>query len=142
MFFFFFIGKIAVYMIKKYLRIFLIIGLLSISACSSFIKDEDANSITLKYQEGEYILLEDLTRNDVTLRKNTVVKLLVETSSDWVKVYAYDSKEELLKSTRLLLLYLFDMDFPDEKFNQEYFDSEINKLVRQKGPDIRPVKKK
>ena len=130
-------------MIKKYLRFFLITGLLLISACSSFIKDDDANRITLQYQEGEYILLDDLTRNNVTLPKNSAVKLLVETSSDWIKVYAYDSKEELLKSTRLLLLYLFDVDFPDEKFNQEYFDSEINKLVRPKGPaDIKPVKKK
>ena len=129
-------------MIKKYLRIFLVIGLMSISACSTFMRDEDADRITVKYQEGEYVLLGDLTRNNVTIPKNTVVKLLVETSSDWVKVYAYDSKEELLKSTRLLLLYLFDTDFPDEKFDQEYFDSEINKLVRPKGPDFRPVKKK
>ena len=130
-------------MIKKYLKIFLVIGLLSISACSSFIKNEDANRITLKYQEGEYVLLGDLTRNNVTLPKNSAVKLLVETSSDWVKVYAYDSKEELLKSTRLLLLYLFDIDFPNEKFDQELFDLEMNKLVRPKGPaDIKPVKKR
>ena len=130
-------------MIKKYLRIFLVIGLMLFSACSSFMKDEDADRITVKYQEGEYILINDLTRNNVTIPKNTAVKLLVETSSDWIKIYAYDSKEELLKSTRLLLLYLFDTDFPDEKFNQEYFDSEVNKLVRLKGPaDIKPVKKR
>jgi len=129
-------------MIKKYLSLFLIIGLLSISACSTFIKDKDADRITLKYQEGEYILLDDLTRNNLTLRKNTAVKLLVETSSDWIKVYAYDSTEELLKSTRLILLYLFDSDFPKEKFDQELFDAEMNKLVRPKGPDVKPVKKK
>ncbi|MCL1865396.1 MAG: type II secretion system-associated lipoprotein [Spirochaetes bacterium] len=128
-------------MIKRYLRAALIIGLLSISACSSFIKDKDADGITSKYQEGEYILLEDLTRNNVTLPKNSAVKLLVETSSDWVKVYAYDSKEELLKSTRVLLLYLFDSDFPNEKFNQEFFDSEVNKMVRPRGADIKPDKK-
>ncbi|MCL2154990.1 MAG: type II secretion system-associated lipoprotein [Leptospirales bacterium] len=117
-------------MVKKYLGLFFIIGLLTISACASFIKGEDIDRITLKYQEGEYILLDDLTRNNVTLPKNSAVKLLVETSSDWVKIYAYDSNEELLKSTRLILLYLFDTDFPNEKFNQEFFDSEMNKLVR------------
>jgi type II secretion system-associated lipoprotein len=129
-------------MIKRHLRIIFIIGLASISACSSFIKEADVNSITLKYQEGEYVLLDDLTRNNVTISKNTAVKLLVETSSDWIKIYAYDSKEELLKSTRLLLLYLFDTDFPDEKFNQELFDSEVNKMVRPRGADTKPVKKK
>jgi type II secretion system-associated lipoprotein len=128
-------------MIKKHLRLFCAIGLLAISACSSFIKDEDVNRITLKYQEGEYVLLEELKRNDVSLPKNTSVKLLVETSSDWIKIYAYDSSEELLKSTRLLLLYFFDSDFPNEKFNQEYLDSELIKLVRPRGAVTAPAKK-
>ena len=117
-------------MIKKYLRPFFVIGVLSISACSTFMKDEDIDRVTLKYQEGEYVLIDELKRDNLSLPKNTAVKLLVETSSDWVKIYAYDSKEELLKSTRVLLLYLFDSDFPDEKFNQEFFDSEMNKLVK------------
>ena len=131
-----------IYMIKKYLGLFLVIGLLSVAACSSFIKDADVERVTLKYQEGEYVLLEDLKRNDLTLSKNTPVKLLVETSSDWIKIYAYDSKEELLKSTRLILLYLFDSDFPDERFNQEHLDFELRKLVipRGAGPS-KPAKK-
>jgi type II secretion system-associated lipoprotein len=128
-------------MVKKYLRLFFIIGLITISACSSFIKNEDVDTITLKYQEGEYILLDNLTRDNLSLQKNSAVKLLVETSSDWVKIYAYDSKEELLKSTRLILLYLFDTDFPDERFNQEFFDSEMNKLVKPRGAGTKPVKK-
>jgi len=129
-------------MIKKYLKLFFVIGLLAVSACSSFIKDADVDKITLKYQEGEYVLIEELKRNELTLAKNTAVKLLVETSSDWVKVYAYDSREELLKSTRLLLLYLFDSDFPKEKFNHEFFDAELGKLVRPKTADAKPARKK
>ncbi|MCL1833588.1 MAG: type II secretion system-associated lipoprotein [Leptospirales bacterium] len=129
-------------MIKKYFMIVFVIGLLFILGCSTFIRDEDANKITLKYQEGEYLLLEDLTRNNITIPKNRAVKLLVETSSDWIKVYAYDSREELLKSTRVLLIYLFDSDFPNEKFNNELFDSEISKIVRPKGVDIKSNKKK
>jgi type II secretion system-associated lipoprotein len=128
-------------MLKRYLRVVLIIGILFVSACSSFIKDADVDRITSKYQEGEYVLIEDLTRNDVTLPKNSAVKLLVETSGDWVKIYAYDSKEELLKSTRVLLLYFFDSDFPNEKFDQEFFDSEVNKMVRPRGTAVKPAKK-
>jgi len=128
-------------MIKKYLRLFFIIGVLPISACSTFMKDEDIDRVTLKYQEGEYVLIDELKRDNVSLPKNTAVKLLVETSSDWVKIYAYDSKEELLKSTRLILLYLFDTDFPNERFDQELFDSEMNKLVRPRGANVKPGKK-
>ena len=128
-------------MIKKYLRLFFIIGVLSISACSTFMKDEDIDRVTLKYQEGEYVLIDELKRDNVSLPKNSAVKLLVETSSDWVKIYAYDSKEELLKSTRLILLYLFDTDFPNERFDQELFDSEMNKLVRPRGANVKPGKK-
>ena len=106
-------------MIKTNISIIILIMSLLMAGCSTFIKDEDSEKISLKYQAGEYVLLQDLNRNDIIFPKNSVVKLIVLTGSDWIKIYAYNSGEELLASNRLLLLYLFDGDFPKEKFSQE-----------------------
>ena len=112
---------------------FIIIVLMLIAAgtgCSSFVPDDDAERLTLKYRTGDYILLEDITRNDVTLTKGTVVKLTFVAGDDWVKIYAYDKKEELLTSRRQLLIYMFEDDFPDEEFKPELLEAELAKIVK------------
>lgn len=118
----------------------ILIGSLLITGCSSFILDADSEKISLKYQAGEYVLLSDLNRNDRIFPKDSIVKLIVVTSDEWVKIYVYNSSEELLESTRLLLLYMFEDDFPDQKFSQEYFEAELLKLVRHKDSSEKPEK--
>lgn len=111
----------------------LLAGAFFTAGCSSFVPEEDSERITLKYQTGEFVLLEDINRNNLVFGKGSIVKLLVVTGDDWVKIYAYNSNEELLSSVRFLLLYLFEDDFPDEEFNQEFLDAELMKIVRPKG---------
>ncbi len=125
-------------MIKTKISIIILIGsllagVLFSAGCSSFVPEEDSERISLKYQAGEFVLLEDINRNNLVFSKGSVVKLLVVTGDDWVKIYAYNSNEELLASTRFLLLYLFEDDFTDKKFNQEFLDGELLKIVRPKG---------
>lgn len=127
-------------MIKTKLSIIILIVSLFITGCSSFVPDEDSESITLKYQAGEYVLLEDINRNNVIFSKGSIVKLLVVTGDEWVKIYAYNSDEELLSSTRFLLLYLFEGDFPDEEFSQDVLDAELLKVVRPKAAGEQSVK--
>ncbi len=98
--------------------------------CSSLVKDDDVEPLTKKYQAGDYVLLQDITRNDVTLAKGTVVKLTFVAGDEWVKIYAYDKKEELLTSKRELLIYMFQDDFPDEKFKVELLDAELARVAR------------
>ena len=117
-------------MIRQNFGSFLLIAALLLSGCSSFIPDADSEQISLKYQAGEYALLQDLNRNNVIIPKNTALKLIVLTSDDWIKVYAYNSSEEILASNRFILLYLFQEDFPEETFSQEYLDTELLKIVK------------
>lgn len=98
--------------------------------CSTLVEDDDIEPLTKKYQAGEYVLLQDVTRNDVTLAKGTVVRLTFVAGDEWVKIYAYDKKEELLTSRRELLIYMFQEDFPDEKFKVELLDAELAKVAR------------
>jgi type II secretion system-associated lipoprotein len=129
-------------MIKQKFGSFLLIAALLLSGCSTFIPDEDSEQISLKYQAGEYVLLQDLNRNNVIIPKNTALKLIVLTSDDWIKVYAYNSSEEILASNRFLLLYLFQEDFPEEKFSQEYLDAELLKIVKPRNSSVQPKTEK
>lgn len=129
-------------MTKKNIGIIIITALLLIPACSTFIRDEVSESITLKYQAGEFVMLQDLKRNDSVLPANSAVKLIVITGDEWIKIYAYDAKEDLLSSKRILLLYLFESDFPEEKFSQEFLDNELLKLVKPNVSGGKAEKKK
>ncbi|HPS56934.1 MAG TPA: hypothetical protein PK514_02410 [Spirochaetota bacterium] len=139
---------------KKILLFFAVTQGLIITACSTFIPDEDADKLKMyesvngSYQE--YILLEDVDRNDLVLEKGERVKIIIVTGDEWVKVYAYRANDDLLKSVRFLILQMFTDDFPDNKFNREKFDLELGKIVVKAGASVdkksteekkKPVKK-
>jgi len=119
---------------KRLLAISLMAGFLY-TGCSSFMKDEEVDRVKLKYQAGNYLLLQDVVRNDATLAKGTVVKLKVVRSKEWIKFYAYDTKEQLLSSNRFILLFMFEDDFTGKKYNQESVDKELAKLVKPLDSD-------
>lgn len=102
-------------------------------SCSSFIPDDEFERLRLYEAENEtfndYILLQDITVNEVTLTKGTRVRIVLATGDDWVKVYAYRAEEDLLKSSRTLVLLMFDDEFTDKKFSREKFDQELAKFI-------------
>lgn len=126
-------------MIKKNSILIFLFAVSVLTGCSSFISEDQSNKLSAKYQAGEYVLLSDLNRNKMTFPANSLVKLIVVTGKDWIKIYAYNSNEELLVSKRLLLLYIFETDFPNEKFSQQHLDSELSKLVVLKDASYKPA---
>ena len=108
--------------------------------CSTLVEDDDIEPLTKKYQAGEYVLLQDVTRNDVTLAKGTVVRLTFAAGDEWVKIYAYDKKEELLTSKRQLLVYMFEDEFPEEEFNPELLETELAKVAQVYNSSVSEVK--
>ncbi|HOP29620.1 MAG TPA: type II secretion system-associated lipoprotein [Spirochaetota bacterium] len=103
------------------------------AGCSTFVPDEEVDRLTVKFQSYDYILLQDVKRNDITLAKGTVVRLTFVAGDEWVKIYAYDKKEELLTSQRQLLIYMFEDEFPDEEFDVARLDAELAKIAVQYG---------
>lgn len=103
------------------------------TGCSTFVPDEEFERLTVKYQSGDYILLQDVTRNEETLAKGTVVKLTFVAGDEWVKIYAYDKKEEVLTSKRHLLIYMFEDEFPDELFDAARLETELAKVAVPSG---------
>lgn len=107
-----------------------------LTACSTFIPDEENDKLKLINQSGEYVLVDKIERNGVVLEKDTAVKLILLTSDEWIKVYAYKSDEGLLVSSRVLILYMFDSDFPEKKFDRVLFNKELEKIVIPKSASV------
>ena len=122
---------------KKILLFFTLIQLLVVSSCSSFIADEEVQKLKVYESDNgsyqEYVLLEETVRNGMVLAKGERVRILIVTDDEWIKVYAYRSSEDLLKSVRFLVLHMFKDDFPDSKFDREKFDLELGKIVAKAG---------
>lgn len=129
---------------KPFLLLLLIIAL---TACSTFIPEEESDRLKLINQSGEYVLVDKIERNGIILEKNTTVNLVVVTSDEWVKVYAYRSAEGLLASNRIIILYMFESDFPDKKFKRDLFNKELEKIVipktaSMKDKEVKKTKKR
>jgi len=87
----------------------LIFVLVLFSSCTHLIKDEDRAALK-DFEKDKYQLVKDLVNNNaIVLPKGTVVRVMVLTSSDWVKVYAMDNSGDPVVVQRYLLLYLFDI---------------------------------
>lgn len=106
---------------------------LAFVSCSSFIKDEQIERISV-YERYTYELKSDLeVYGKAPLKKGTIVRLYLETSNDFVKVYVYPANESYLKSEHLLALYVFGDDFSDERFDETVFREMLDEKLIQKG---------
>jgi len=109
----------------------LILAVVITASCASFIRDEDAARFG-DFEKKPYILQKDITAGDRNLAKGSNVKIKIVISGNWVKIYAVNTDIEPLKSERVLLLFLFDDDFPFGKFNMELFKIRLSLLVKPK----------
>jgi type II secretion system-associated lipoprotein len=100
-------------------------------SCSSFTTKED--DARLKELENyEYVMRKDVTVEKRALTKNQIVRLLVIRGDDYIKAYAYPAAVDTLKAERLLLLYIFEDDFPNEKFDFDFVIQRLAELAVRK----------
>jgi type II secretion system-associated lipoprotein len=90
-------------------------------------------SLLKKKEKNVYVLKKDVLIDDKGLKKGDRIKIVVTAGREWVKVYAYPKKVESLKAERYLILYLFEDDFPEKKFNTGYFNERLAEVV-EKAP--------
>ncbi len=111
------------------MKYFLIIAFTAITACSSLVKEKEINALN-DYQNFLYKTKQEITASNKTLAKGNKIKIIIKVSSDWVKVYGYNANTDILKSERILILYLFKEDFPKGQFSKKYFNTQLNKLLK------------
>lgn len=99
-----------------------------ITSCGKFIRDEEI-AFLKGYEGREYKLKKDAGREDIRLKSGDTVKLIVKTGDDSIKVYCYSSKEDFLKTERLLIIYVFREDFTDERFDTGVFEKKLYDIV-------------
>ena len=94
------------------------------SSCATFLNKNDISDIQ-SYEKKEYILKDDAGEGDRFVKKGTKVKLYVQTSDEFIKVYCYPSSVPFLKSQRALIVYTFQEDFEKSKFNMKIFEEKL-----------------
>lgn len=108
--------------------------LILLPSCSSFVKDSEADKLRSLERQGDqfvdYMLLKDVEAGNYTIKKGEKVRLVINAGDSWIKVYVYKAGEELLTSQRVLALYLFEDDFPDEEYNPLFFRDKLNEVVK------------
>ncbi len=115
---------------KRYLILLFSLSLITFS-CSSFIKDEQLPEINL-LEKGVYILKSDLKIGGKSLKAGDTVMIIITSDDDWIKAEAYLQSSGKLKGERVQLLYLFEDDFPEKKFNIEKFKNELFRKISVK----------
>lgn len=116
------------YNIKKYLKVFVLLLVTLIISCATFINDEQAGSLD-SYEDGVYRMKQDVSVNNLNLKKGEKVRLMVIAEEDAVKVYAYNADMSYLQAERVLILYMFDADFKEGVFDKSYFHSKLMEIV-------------
>ncbi len=109
---------------KNKLIVFVLICVLFLSSCATFITKEEELQIK-QYEKAEYILLEDTGEGERFIRKGEKVKLYIIVENDFIKVFCYFSKVDFVKAQRTLILYLFEEDFDKAKFNIDLFKEKL-----------------
>ena len=107
--------------------------LMFVLACS-FMPRKERDALSA-YEKGTYIAQQDIVINaesGIYLRKGSAVTLKIATGTDWVKVYGFDAAKDPLTAPQVLILYMFDTDFKNEKFNMAEFSAALDALMRLK----------
>lgn len=103
------------------------IALLLVS-CTPFLAKESLPQLR-SYEKSIYVLKQDAVHRDYSLKKGQRVRLHLVTGSDFIKVYCYSADTHILKAERILVLYLFDSDFPKKIFDPGFFEEKLSGIA-------------
>ena len=102
-----------------------------LASCATFIEEGEINQLR-DYERERYILKEDVKVGALSLKKGQDIRLYIKVEEESIKVYGYSSEKSFLKAERVLLLYLFNDDFKDSRFDKGMFEKKLYAIVEQK----------
>lgn len=109
--------------------IFIISIFIALSSCTELIK-EDSIPILKSYEDYVYELLQDISSEAKTIKKGEKIKIMIKYSGSWIKVYGYNYDMDILKSERVLILYMFKEDFISNIFSKDFFMYKLGKYIK------------
>jgi type II secretion system-associated lipoprotein len=108
-----------------------IVFIVFMTSCATFIEVDEINQLR-GYEKNIYVLHKDVKVDKLTLRKGEEIRLYIKVEDESIKVYGYPADKSFLKAERVLILYLFNDDFKDSRFNKELFDNKLYSIIKQK----------
>jgi type II secretion system-associated lipoprotein len=100
-----------------------------VSSCSTFMLDEEAAGLK-KYEGKVYTIKKEQTQGDQSLKSGQKIRIVVKPAKESIRVYGYDAGAEILKSGRILILYLFNDDFSNKRFDRKTFEEKLYGVVK------------
>ncbi|RME93673.1 MAG: type II secretion system-associated lipoprotein [Candidatus Hydrogenedentota bacterium] len=105
--------------------------ILMIQCSGRFVKKEELQYLQKKYS-GIYVIKKPVDiGNNRKLKPGMRVKLFFQSGSESVKVYAYPANEPREEALGKNILYLFEEDFPKEKYSREVLEKKLNEIVEE-----------
>jgi type II secretion system-associated lipoprotein len=102
--------------------------LVFLGSCGVFLRKED--SARLKdYEKREYVLRQDVSQGSALIKKGQRVRVQVIAGSENIKVYCREAGIDILKADRVLILYLFEDDFPKKEFDAKHFEEKLFAII-------------
>lgn len=124
--------------------IFIFLSIFFILACNKrLIKKDDLTLINEHYSQNTYYVKENLVLdNKDIIKKDTSVKIWIESTASILKVKCYNSNEDRESAVGRMVTYIINEDFKNKKFTVEYLDQLIaEKLVYYDAKDVSKNKK-
>ncbi|HMV45882.1 MAG TPA: type II secretion system-associated lipoprotein [Leptospiraceae bacterium] len=124
--------------------IFIFLSIFFILACNKrLIKKDDLTLINEHYSQNTYYVKENLVLdNKDIIKKDTSVKIWIESTASILKVKCYNSNEDRESAVGRMVTYIINEDFKNKKFTVEYLDQLIaEKLVYYDAKDVSKDKK-
>jgi type II secretion system-associated lipoprotein len=118
---------------------------LSVSFClfcqKRLIKKDDLSLVNEYYSDKTYYLKDNLEVGKELFKKNTSVKIYIESTPTLLKIKIYPSNIEREAAVGKMVTYLVNEDFKGKSFTVEYLDKMIEEKLVAYNPDQLRLKK-
>ncbi len=82
-------------------------------------------------EKRDFLMKINVSIGGRVLKKNQKIRLVVTQGDGWIKVEGYLAGIGKLKADRVRLLYLFEEDFPEEKFSMKLFEDKLFSIIKE-----------
>ena len=126
-------GFFSVFITKFLWRKFFFVFIICIiQQCSGrFVNQVELKKLKEQYN-GNYVMKKPVDiGNNLKARVGEKVKIYFVSTSNSIKVYAYSYQEPRESSLGNNILYLFEDDFPDEKWDHNLLNKKLNDIIRK-----------
>jgi len=97
-------------------------------SCAHFFTVESKAQLG-EFEKKTFVIKNDIKVDQDVFIKGQKIKVKVFTGSDWVKIRGYNADKDPLRAKQVLLIFMFEDEFPGKKFNMDYFTQRLSDIA-------------